>query len=124
MHPTRHPDPAVQAKQEKQVKLILLAGVAVLALVIVLAATGAITLDAQAIGKSMTYVLVGLAVLFFSYVFIAGGLNGDEKKRVLVIAVLFAFAAVFWSAFEQAPTSLNLFARDFTRRQIGTPLSE
>jgi proton-dependent oligopeptide transporter, POT family len=119
MHPTRNPDPVVQAKQEKQVKLILLAGFTVLALVIVLAATGAIALDAQVIGKSMTYVLVGLAVLFFSYVFIAGGLDGDEKKRVLVIAVLFAFAAIFWSAFEQAPTSLNLFARDFTRRQIG-----
>jgi len=38
---------------------------------------------------------------------------------VLVIAVLFAFAAIFWSAFEQAPTSLNLFARDFTRRNVG-----
>jgi POT family proton-dependent oligopeptide transporter len=33
--------------------------------------------------------------------------------------VLFVAAAVFWSAFEQAPTSLNLFARDFTDRQFG-----
>jgi proton-dependent oligopeptide transporter, POT family len=33
-----------------------------------------------------------------------------------VIFVLFIFAAIFWSAFEQAPTSLNLFARDFTDR--------
>jgi POT family proton-dependent oligopeptide transporter len=30
------------------------------------------------------------------------------------------FAAIFWSAFEQAPTSLNLFARDFTDRMIGS----
>ena len=36
-----------------------------------------------------------------------------------MIFVLFLFAAVFWSAFEQAPTSLNLFARDFTDRTIG-----
>jgi len=36
-----------------------------------------------------------------------------------VIFVLFLFAAVFWAAFEQAPTSLNLFARDFTDRQMG-----
>jgi proton-dependent oligopeptide transporter, POT family len=34
--------------------------------------------------------------------------------------VLFIFAAIFWSAFEQAPTSLNLFARDFTDRQLGS----
>jgi POT family proton-dependent oligopeptide transporter len=38
---------------------------------------------------------------------------------VLVIFVLFVFSAIFWAAFEQAPTSLNLFARDFTQRNIG-----
>jgi POT family proton-dependent oligopeptide transporter len=37
-----------------------------------------------------------------------------------VIVVLFLFAAIFWSAFEQAPTSLNLFAKDFTDRQFGS----
>jgi POT family proton-dependent oligopeptide transporter len=120
MHPTRDPDPVVQARKEKQVKLVLGAGIAVLVLVVALAALGVLPLDAQAVGQSMTYVLVGLAVLFFGYVFIAGGLDADEKKRVLVIAVLFVFAAVFWSAFEQAPTSLNLFARDFTERRIGS----
>jgi POT family proton-dependent oligopeptide transporter len=120
MHPTRDPDPAVQARKEKQIKLVLGVGLAVLALVIVLAALGVITLDAQAIGKNMTYVLVGLALGFFGYVFLAGGLDSDEKKRVLVIAVLFVFASIFWSAFEQAPTSLNLFAKDFTERHIGS----
>jgi POT family proton-dependent oligopeptide transporter len=120
LHPTRDPNAAVQARKEKQVKLVLGAGVAVLALVIVLAVLGVITLDARVIGQYMTYVLVGLAVLFFGYVFIAGGLDADERKRVLVIAVLFVFAAVFWSAFEQAPTSLNLFARDFTERHVGS----
>jgi POT family proton-dependent oligopeptide transporter len=120
MHPTRNPDPAVQARQENQVKLSLGIGLGILALVIVLAAMGIITLNPQVIGQYMTYVLVGLAVLFFGYVFIAGGLKGDEKKRVLVIAVLFVFASIFWSAFEQAPTSLNLFARDFTQRRIGS----
>jgi POT family proton-dependent oligopeptide transporter len=120
MEPTKHPDPTIQAKQETQVKLITGVGVGILALVFVLAAAGIITIDAQVIGQYMTYILVGLAVAFFGYLFIAGGLNGDEKKRVLVIAVLFVAAAIFWSAFEQAPTSLNLFARDFTERNIGS----
>jgi POT family proton-dependent oligopeptide transporter len=35
-----------------------------------------------------------------------------------VVAVLFFFSVVFWSAFEQAPTSLNLFARDYTDRIV------
>jgi proton-dependent oligopeptide transporter, POT family len=119
MRPTRHLDPAVQARQERRVKLTLGIGLGLLSVVIVLAATGAITLDAQAIGQSMTYVLVGTAVVYFLYLFAAGGLTADEKKRIAVIGVLFVAAAVFWSAFEQAPTSLNLFARDFTDRQIG-----
>jgi POT family proton-dependent oligopeptide transporter len=116
---SKHPDPAVQARQISRAKLSIAIGVGALALVIVLAATGAITLDPQAIGASMTYVLVGLGVFYFGYVFTMGGLNGDEKKRVAVILVLFVFSAIFWSAFEQAPTSLNLFARDFTDRQVG-----
>ena len=120
MYPTRHPDDVVQARQENQVKLFTGIGVGILALVFVLAATGVITIDAQVIGQYMTYVLVGLAVFYFAFLFVAGGLVGDEKKRVLVIAVLFVAAAIFWSAFEQAPTSLNLFARDFTERTIGS----
>jgi POT family proton-dependent oligopeptide transporter len=75
--------------------------------------------SAAAIAQSMTYVLVGTAVLYFTYIFTAGGLTRDEKKRVVVIFVLFLFAAIFWAAFEQAPTSLNLFAADFTDRQAG-----
>ncbi|HEX8738274.1 MAG TPA: peptide MFS transporter [Pyrinomonadaceae bacterium] len=120
MHPTRHPDDKIQARQESRVKLILAAGLGIFALLFILAATGVFVPDAQVIGQYMTYILVGLAIAFFAYLFIAGGLNSDERKRVLVIAVLFVFAAIFWSAFEQAPTSLNLFARDFTERHIGS----
>ncbi len=118
--PARHPDPVVQAKQERMIKFSVAAGLGLLLLVILLAVTGVIHLDPLVIGKNMTYLLVGVAVLYFAYIFIAGGLVGDEKKRVVVIFVLFVFAAIFWAAFEQAPTSLNLFARDFTNRQLGS----
>jgi POT family proton-dependent oligopeptide transporter len=113
---TRHPDPVKQARQEGIMKLALAVGLGVLVLVIVLAASGVLQLNPQAIGRNMTYVLVSLAILYFAYVFIFGGLNREEKKRVFVIAILFFFAAIFWAGFEQAPTSLNLFARDFTQR--------
>jgi POT family proton-dependent oligopeptide transporter len=116
--PTRHADPVVQARQERSVKLGLAVGLGLLALVVALAAVGAITIDPQAVGQYMTYVMLAMVVLFFLYVFIAGGITSDEKKRVGVIFVLFLFATIFWGAFEQAPTSLNLFARDFTDRQI------
>jgi POT family proton-dependent oligopeptide transporter len=120
VHPTKNPDPTIQTGQENRVKLVLGAGLGIFAVVFILAATGSITIDPQVIGKYMAYILVGMAAIFFIYLFIAGGLKSDEKKRVLVIVVLFIFAAIFWSAFEQAPTSLNLFARDFTERHIGS----
>ncbi|MFS8636914.1 MAG: peptide MFS transporter [Gemmatimonadota bacterium] len=119
LEPSRHPDPEVQARQQRNGWRAVWAGLAILAVVFLLAATGVITIDAQAVGRSMTYVIVGSAAAYFAFIFLFGGLNSDEKKRVLVIAVLFLAAAVFWSAFEQAPTSLNLFAADFTDRTVG-----
>ena len=114
--PTRHPDPAVQRRIQRNGWLAVVLGLLAIATVIVLCATGAITIDAPAIGEEMAYVLVGLAVAFFAYLFVLGGLNSEERKRCAVILVLFVFAAAFWAAFEQAPTSLNLFANDFTDR--------
>jgi POT family proton-dependent oligopeptide transporter len=120
IEPSRSADPVAQRKTERTGTLALALGLGVLAVVVLLASIGAITIDPREVGESMVYVLVGLAVAFFSYVFLAGGLTPDEKRRVAVIFVLFVFAAAFWAAFEQAPTSLNLFARDFTNRTIGT----
>jgi POT family proton-dependent oligopeptide transporter len=42
-----------------------------------------------------------------------------EKQRLMVIFWLFLLAAIFWSGFEQAGSSMNLFARDLTDRTIG-----
>ena len=114
----RDSDARVQAKQEALVRNSTFGGLALLALVFVLASSGAVTIDPQQVGSAMTFVLVGIAVAFFAYIFAFGGLTGDEKKRSAVIFVLFVFAAVFWAAFEQAPTSLQLFANDFTDRTL------
>jgi proton-dependent oligopeptide transporter, POT family len=118
--PTRLADPAAQARQERTVKLAIGAFVTVVLLLFALGASGAMRFNPVKIAEYMTYAMVGMAVVFFTVVYTTGGLSSDEKKRVGVIMVLFAFAAIFWSAFEQAPTALNLFARDFTNRTIGS----
>jgi proton-dependent oligopeptide transporter, POT family len=88
----------------------------VLTALVVLGSTGAVHFDPKAIGANMAYVLGAIAVLYFAALLVFGGLTGNEKRRMAVIFVLFLFGAIFWAAFEQAPTSLNLFARDFTDR--------
>ncbi len=42
-----------------------------------------------------------------------------DKKHLMVIFWLFLLAAIFWSGFEQAGSSLNLFAQNLTDRTIG-----
>lgn len=42
-----------------------------------------------------------------------------ERRRLLVIFWLFLLASLFWAGFEQAGSSLNLFAKDFTAREFG-----
>lgn len=107
-------DPA----EHRRIKLVIAVSVAIIVLLVLLTMTGLMTINPVSIAQRMTVVIVAMALLYFAYVFIAGGLDAAEKKRVLVIFLLFVFASVFWSAFEQAPTSLNLFARDFTDRVV------
>jgi len=115
----RHPDPAVQARREGRVKAITFGALALIIAIFAAAATGMVRLDPVQIGGSMTVVLVALALVFFTTIFLDRSLLAQERKQVGVILVLFVFAAIFWAAFEQAPTSLNLFARDFTDRVVG-----
>jgi POT family proton-dependent oligopeptide transporter len=115
---TRHPDPVVQARQERQVKTGTGVFLAVLALLLVLGMTGVLRINAVIVAHSMGYVIAAMALIYFVYLFTLAGLTRQEKKRIVAIFVLFVFATIFWSAFEQAPTSLNLFARDFTDRTV------
>jgi POT family proton-dependent oligopeptide transporter len=73
-----------------------------------------LTQIASAFGGSVL-IIVGL---YFAYILTLGGHTGEEKKRLIVIFWLFILAAIFWSGFEQAGSSLNLFARDLTDRNI------
>ncbi len=110
--------PTADEAEQRRVRTIALSALVVIFAVVIAASAGLFTINAVSIAEKMSMVMLGLALAYFAYVFIAGGLNKDEMKRVAVIIVLFFFATVFWAAFEQAPTSLNLFARDYTDRQV------
>jgi POT family proton-dependent oligopeptide transporter len=60
-------------------------------------------------------------VVFFWVGYLTGTarlLRGNELKSVLVIFILFVFSIVFWMTFEQAGSSLTLFADRLTRDSI------
>jgi POT family proton-dependent oligopeptide transporter len=110
--------PATSPEEQRRVQLITGVGVALTFLVVLLASGGVLRIDAVSIAEQMSLVMLTMALLYFAYLFFFAGLSGPEKKGVAVIVVLFIFATIFWAAFEQAPTSLNLFARDFTDRVV------
>ncbi len=48
-----------------------------------------------------------------------GGLSRDEWKRIGAIVIFFMAAVLFWGAYEQAGSTLNLFADRYTRLELG-----
>jgi len=97
---------------------LALAGFGAIAVVVILALAGVFKIDAPALAEYTTYVIVGLAAAFFIYVFVFGRLNPTEAKQTFVIVVLFVGSAMFWSGFEQAGSSLNIFADEHTNRMV------
>ena len=66
--------------------------------------------------RGLGYFVIVLSILYFSLVLFLGKLETAEKKRVVAIFFLFIGAALFWSGFEQAGSSMNLFAERLTDR--------
>src|ERR1700722_6514783 len=81
---------------------------------------GWIAVNAVSLAHASTLVIAATAVLYFAYLFLAGNLSAEEKRRVLVIVVLFLGSVLFWSGYEQAGSSLNLFAERYTDRALGS----
>ena len=110
--------PSASPEEQRRVRLITFVGVGVIFLTVILASLGTLAINPVSLAERMSVIVASMALLYFAYLFFFAGLTSKEKKGVAVIVVLFVFATIFWAAFEQAPTSLNLFARDFTDRVV------
>ena len=76
------------------------------------------TFDPIPIANALTVIIISIAAIYFLYLFIFGNLNEDERKKITLILVLFFGAAFFWSGFDQAGSSFNIFAKEYTDRII------
>jgi POT family proton-dependent oligopeptide transporter len=92
---------------------------AILALVATALFSGVVHLDPARLAKGAAYVLVGMGALYFIYLFFGAGLDAVERKRMIVVLVMFFAVASFWAGYEQAGSSLNLFAKRHVDRMIG-----
>ncbi|MFQ5635384.1 MAG: peptide MFS transporter [Gammaproteobacteria bacterium] len=93
-------------------------GLVVFGLILLL--SGTVTVNPQRLAENAARIIVAVSVLYFISIFAFGKLTSAEKNRVVVIIILFFASAIFWSGFEQAGSSLNLFAERYTDRLVGT----
>jgi POT family proton-dependent oligopeptide transporter len=82
-----------------------------------LALSGTVTITAQGVSNALGVILLLTTVVFFVWMFTAGQWTSEERRRLVVVLVLFVAATIFWSVFEQAGSTLNLFAQRDTRTE-------
>jgi len=116
IHPSIPPESAEGRSARRQLGGGVVALLALVAILVVLVRQGVVGVEAVTSAFSWVYLVLVLA--FFAWLFLGNAWTTVERKRLIVIVVLFAGAAIFWSAFEQAATSLNLFAANNTRNSV------
>ena len=108
--------PEAGAALQRRVRLIGGLVAAALALFGVMAYSGAISVTAVADGAGVMLLIT--TVVFFAWLLLSGGWTPEERRRLYVIALFFLAAALFWSLFEQAGSTLNLFGDRDTRTSV------
>ncbi|MGA9025009.1 MAG: oligopeptide:H+ symporter [Steroidobacteraceae bacterium] len=112
------PDAAARPQINKR-WLQLAIGAVLAGLVLAAVSFGFVPVNPVSLARATTVLIVSMAVLYFAYFFTIARLTAEERRRGVVLVVLFVGCTLFFSGFEQAGSSLNLFAERYTDRQIG-----
>ena len=71
---------------------------------------GWVNFSAEALSAALGVVLIGVSAGVFGFLLTRKGYSPIERRRIWAVLVLFIASCAFWSAFEQAGSTLNLFA--------------
>jgi POT family proton-dependent oligopeptide transporter len=91
-------------------RLLKRGGIAIVAVVVLGIVLGSTVFSAERLSDVFGVLLTAIVVVFFFWLLSAKGYTALERRRFWAILVLFIASAAFWSAFEQAGSTLNLFA--------------
>ena len=99
--------------------MVIGAFMAGLVLLVGLLLSGALSLNPVVVARYTAVAFMVFFVIYFAGIYFLGNLDSIEKKGMWALLLVCIASASFWSGFEQAGSSLNLFARDYTDRMIG-----
>ncbi len=94
----------------------------ILAFVLILATCGTLAyyglLSIQNLSSGFGFMLTAIVIVLFAGMLIFGKWSREERSRLIAIFILFTASALFWSIYEQAGSTLNLFAERNTNRSF------
>ena len=118
LHPANPGSAEAFKEQKRQATRWVVGGATALILFGLGMYTGIIPLTAKQIADAAGFLLLAVSVGFFAWVFTSGGWTRVERNHLIVIAALFIGYALFGSVFEQAGSTLNLFADRDTQNSV------
>jgi proton-dependent oligopeptide transporter, POT family len=108
--------PSPTAGEQARFRWSLLAFAAVMLIGGKLAYDGILSIQSLSSGFGM--MLTTIVIVLFAGMLIFGKWSKEERNRLVAIFIFFAAAALFWSIFEEAGSTLNLFAERNTNRTV------
>jgi POT family proton-dependent oligopeptide transporter len=107
-----------RAQQARALRLglALLAAAVLVPLGLHLSGTWRVTVEG--IRNVVGIVLLAMPIVYFGVLFKTGGWTTEERDRIIAIIVFYVAASLFWASFEQAGSTLNLFADRHTRNSV------
>jgi len=112
------PTSPLSPQAQKNSWLVIWGFLAAVAIVTALMFAGKLSFDPIAIAKLTAVAFTVLFFLYFFWIYLTGKLSAIEKKGMWALLLVCIASACFWSGFEQAGSSLNLFGRDLTDRNL------
>ncbi|MGB1199102.1 MAG: peptide MFS transporter [Thalassotalea sp.] len=107
-------------KAQKTSWSIISATLVGIAIVTSLVFSGTIAIDPVVVAQYVAIAFSLIFIIYYAVIYFFSDLTSNEKKRLWALLLICIASACFWSGFEQAGSSLNLFARDYTDRLIGS----
>jgi POT family proton-dependent oligopeptide transporter len=92
--------------------------VGAIALLALLGITGVVDLTVEGIADGFGWFLLAVVIGAFAGFFLFGKWTAQERKRLVVILILFIASGIFWAGFEQAGSTFNLFAENNTNNSL------
>jgi POT family proton-dependent oligopeptide transporter len=109
------------SKKAQKISWTIIYGfLSVVALVTYMIFQDMLTIVPVTIAEYVAVAFSAIFVIYYSIIYFFSSLSVVEKKKLVALLLICIASACFWSGFEQAGSSMNLFTRDYTDRLVGS----